>query len=38
MLLNERIKLVSLDNMLQKQHMSITIVYDILSKIARVIW
>ena len=28
----------SLDNVLQKQHMSITIVYDILFKIARVIW
>ena len=28
----------SLDNVLQKQHMSIVIVYDILFKVARVIW
>ena len=28
----------SLDNVLQKQHMSIGMVYDILFKVARVIW
>ena len=28
----------SLDNVFQKQHMSIAIVYDILFKVARVIW
>ena len=28
----------SLDNVLQQQHMSIAIVYDILFKVARVIW
>ena len=27
-----------LDNVLQKQHMSIAMVYDILFKVARVIW
>ena len=30
--------LASLDNVLQKQHMSIAIIYDILFKVARVIW
>ena len=28
----------SLDNVLQKQHIFIVIVYDILFKVARVIW
>ena len=28
----------SLDNVLQKQHMSIAMVYDIPFKVARVIW
>ena len=28
----------SLDNVLQKKHMSIAIVYDILFKVAKVIW
>ena len=28
----------SLDNVLQKQHMSIAIIYDILFKVTRLIW